>query len=95
MDCSSPQLFQQSCQGRAISQIEIHVCDSQGAFLKYKLYDVIISNRQVFINSGNHPVESLNLSFSKIEETYIPRNSEHQVMSPLASGYDLKEAAVV
>ncbi len=98
IDQSSPHLLQQVCSAHAIPQAEIHVCQTStnpSAYLKYILDNVIISSRSVQVSDGLEPVEVLSLNFTKIQESYVPRDSRNKYLTPITAGYDLKKAELI
>ncbi len=99
MDKSSPHLLQKMCEGKSLDQVQLQICKSNNSaitpFLKYTLHNVIISHRSVTSNGSANPIENLTLSFTKIEESYVPFDKQNQQQSPITAGYDLETAAVM
>jgi len=98
LDKASPLLFQHFCEGKTIPQLEIHQTQSANntvTYLKYVLHNVMISSRSIASQQGTDPIESIQFNYTKIEETYTPRDSSNQLTSPVTSGYDLEQAAVM
>jgi type VI secretion system Hcp family effector len=93
MDKASPAFFGALCDATVMSEVKIHLTDNQGERVKYVLSDVIISERIVTLTDSLAPLESLSLSYSKIVETYIPKDKTHKTLSPFSSGYDLEKAS--
>lgn len=106
MDKSSPLLFGEACVGKAKSQAQIDVCQtdsSLSAYAQLTLNNVIVSGYRLIMdnslekenNNHHYPVEKITLSFDKIELRYTPYNSQNQAESPIPAGYDLKQAVAV
>ncbi len=95
IDLSTPALYQDACEGTSIPVVEIHVC-STGAelspYAKYKLNNVVISRYNEVVLGEEHPFEIIGLNFTKIEKTYISRDSQNKPQSPVTFGYDLETA---
>ena len=60
-------------------------------FLSYELTDCIITNYSIEAPEEGHPVETLALNFTKITETFNPRDSK-MTGSPTTVTYDVKSA---
>ena len=77
LDKSSVPLQEKCAKGDLIKEVEIHFCtqikDKQEAYLKYKLFDVIISSFSIHANSAGSPLpsEQITLSYSKVEWNYV------------------------
>lgn len=98
LDSASNGLFQQSCTPKAIPEVEIHICttDSElSPYFKLLLSDVIISEHVMHASEDIKPFESIRLSFSKIQRTFIPRDKNNKSSSPDIVGYDLSTAQMV
>lgn len=107
MDKSSPLLFGESCVGKAKSQIQIDICQTDSSlntYAQFTLNNVIISGYDLNADETvdhshperrHYPLETVSLSFDKIEVRYIPYNSQNQAQSPIPAGYDLKQATSV
>ncbi len=96
MDKTTPKLFEQACVGKAISKVEIHICqtgtDKISPYMQYTLHDVLMSHYQVLGEDkceGAAPTESASLNFDKIEMKYTPFDAKHNAGSPIPAGYDL------
>ena len=95
MDKSSHKFLQYFCNGSAFDQIDIHCCTTDStptAFLKFQLSNVMVATLENIISSDGHPIEAIDLSFSKFTQTYIPRDATNKATSPIAIGYDLQTA---
>lgn len=93
-DQATPLLFSQACHGRAIPQIEIHICktaDQITPYRQYVLHNVLLSHYSESAGSGGNPIERIKLSFTKIENSYTPYDANHKAGSPIKSGYDLAQ----
>jgi len=102
-DKSSPLLFSEACVGKAKSEVKIHICqtgNSLSPYLELTLNNVIVSSYYFDCNEfntddkkhSNYPVETVTLSYDKIEVRYTPYDSKNQAQSPIPAGYDLKQA---
>ncbi|MHA3774318.1 Hcp family type VI secretion system effector [Verrucomicrobiota bacterium sgz303538] len=90
VDKSSPLLFLKSALGEVIPSAVINV-QKGGAqpvdFLTIKLTNVIVSS---FSSSSSGAVfESIGLSFSAIEYTYRPQNSDGSLGAPITATFDV------
>ena len=95
IDSASPAFFHAVTVGKAVNDVEIHVCATSNELspiLKYKLSNVIVSHRGIQILKHIGPMVKLRLNFTAIEETVIPWDSSNQEKSPMTSGYDLEKA---
>jgi type VI secretion system secreted protein Hcp len=98
LDQASNGLFQKSCQDKAIPEVEIHVCTTDSAlspYFKLLLTDVIIAEHQTHAMADVKPVESLRLSFSKIQRSFIAYDKNKQPQAPNTISYDLATAQMV
>ena len=96
VDKASPLLFEKLCKGRGIPEIKIELCytdQNLSAYSKYVLSEAIISqySDMSYAEEGVN-IEKLKLSFTKIEKTFIPRDSFNKTESPIISGYNLTKA---
>jgi type VI secretion system secreted protein Hcp len=77
LDKSSTKLQEACANGTFYKDVEIHFCttvkNKQEPYLKYKLYDVIVTSYSFSGNSSGSPLpsEAISLGFSKAEWTYI------------------------
>ena len=97
VDQSSPLLFSESCVGKAKPTVKLDVCQTGSAlspYLQYTLNNAIVSGYQVS-TGGEYPMESVCITFDKIEMKYTPYDEQNQPKSPIPAGYDLKTAAAV
>ena len=91
MDQSSPLLFGESCVGKAKPQIKIHVCQTDSSLNPYAeitLSNAIVSQYQVDSHASAdegelYPIETISLSFDKIEVRYTPHDSQNKPQSPI------------
>lgn len=98
LDSASNGLFQQSCTPKAISEVEIHICTTDAElspYFKLTLSDVLISEHVMHASEDVKPFESIRLSFSKIQRTFISRDKNNKSTSPDIVGYDLAKAQMV
>lgn len=102
IDKSSPLLFSQACAHVAKDEVLIDVChthDEQRHHTRYTLKNVLVSNYQtdggcIMIDEAEETslIETIYLSFTQIELTYIPRNAANEDESPINAGYNLEKA---
>ncbi len=95
IDSSTPGLYQYACEGDALTEVEIHACStgqSLSPYAKYKLSNVIVSSYHEAVFGEEHPFEKLTLNFTKIQKTYISRDSQNKPQSPTTFGFDLEKA---
>ena len=98
VDNASNDLFQSVCTGNAIPTVEIHVCSTGKEiqlYIKYLLENVIVSGHHNYMSGVVVPLESLTLNYTKIQKTYIGRDSSNKQLSPNTTGYDLEKAGQV
>jgi len=105
MDQTTPLLFSESCVGQAKPEIKIDICQSGSQltpYMQYTLSNVIVSGYQVGTPEttpdqagSEYPVETVTLSFDKIEMKYTPFDEQNKPQSPIPAGYDLKQATAV
>jgi len=98
IDQSSTNILQQILKGTAIPTVQIDLCTTQSThqpYLQYKLSNVLISNRHIYHEQGQHrPLEVLKLHFTHVEERFTPYSTQHRPQSPIISGYDIQKATV-
>ena len=77
LDKSSTKLQEACANGTFYKEVEIHFCttvkNKQEPYLKYKLFDVIVTSYSFSGNASGSPLpsEAISLGFSKAEWTYI------------------------
>lgn len=77
VDKSSTKLQEACANGTFFKDVEVHMCttvkNKQEPYMKYKLYDVIVSGySSMFFASGQPlPKENLSMSYTKVEWTYV------------------------
>jgi type VI secretion system secreted protein Hcp len=82
LDKSTPKLAEACASGKQFPEVEIHFCTTvkgnEEPYLKYKLKNVILSNYAFSGNSAGNPLgsESLSLSFTEVEWTYVVINPD-------------------
>lgn len=97
IDNSSVLLFQHACTAKALPQATIDLCQtnsSGNAYAQFKLNNIIITHYSLLTDTSpqQKPLESIHINFDAIEYRYTPYNKENMALSPLTSGYDLKQA---
>ncbi|MFV0334221.1 MAG: Hcp family type VI secretion system effector [Tropicimonas sp.] len=90
-DSSSTKLFAEACTGRTGKLTTIHLVTTGNpgdTYIEYKLTNTLVSNYSVD-TSGDRPVETIRLNFTKMEVKYIPHDDQHNAKSPMIASYDL------
>jgi len=98
IDASSSTLFSHICSQQSLPLIEIHIChgsDQPTPYLKYQLYNSLLSHIDTQISYGAYPNELISLYFTKIITTYQGQNAQQQARAPIVSGYNLTTAEVL
>ena len=99
IDAASGGLFKASVSGDEGVVAEIHIVQT-GAnavekYAVYKLEDAIISSYSISATSGGAPMESISLSFAKIEAELNHADKTNKNPKNMRVGYDLTTAAVM
>lgn len=77
LDKSSTKLQEACAAGKFFKTVEIEFCtvvkDKQEPYLKYKLYDVIVSSYSMHGDASGNPLpsEQVSLGYSKVDWTYV------------------------
>jgi type VI secretion system secreted protein Hcp len=90
-DSSSTKLFQEACSGRNGKKAVIHLVTTGNpgqTYIEYTLENTLIANYSVD-SSGDRPVETVRLNFTKMEVKYTPYDGANQAKSPIIASYDL------
>ena len=90
-DSSSTKLFAEACTGRTGKTVTIHLVTTGNpgdTYVEYILTNTLVSNYSVD-TSGDRPVETIRLNFTKMEVKYIPHDENHSPLSPMIASYDL------
>ena len=85
---ASPHLFVQSCGDQVFNEVKIHECRGKNDIaphIEYTLSHVILSHYFSCGQRGDQTLETMRLSFTKIE-------MKSQGKKPIATGYDLEKA---
>lgn len=96
MDETTPLLFTEACVGKG-KQVKIDLTktgDNLDNYMEYTLSDVMISGYSVQ-TGGERPVETITLSFTKVEMKYTPYDDNHKSTAAISAGYDITKAAMV
>ncbi len=89
-DSSSTKLFR-TCAGRTGKTAVIHLVTTGNpgnTYIEYNLTNTLIANYSVD-SSGDRPVETIKLNFTKIEVKYTPYDENNTAKSPMIASYDL------
>lgn len=95
-DNATPYLFMESCIGKG-KEIKIHLTktdDTLQSYIEYTLRDCMISSYTVN-SDGERPIETISLSFTKIELRYIPHDDKNNVATPVSQIYDVSLGKMV
>lgn len=90
-DSSSSKLFAEACSGCKGKNVVIHLVTTGNpgtTYIEYTLTNTLVSNYSVD-SSGDRPIETIRLNFTKMEVKYIPRSDDHTPLSPMIASYDL------
>ncbi|MEM7497546.1 MAG: type VI secretion system tube protein Hcp [Pseudomonadota bacterium] len=90
-DSSSTKLFAEACSGRTGKLTTIHLVTTGNpgeTYVEYKLTNTLVANYSVD-TTGDRPVETIRLNFTKMEVKYIPHDENHSPLSPMIASYDL------
>lgn len=93
MDKSSPKLKLACCTGNPVREAYL-VVDRAGEtptpYLKVVMSDAVISSYSVSSGGGDLPMESISISYTKVDIGYIPVNKEGRPEGSINAVYDLK-----
>ncbi len=90
-DSSSTKLFQEACTGKTGKRATIHLVTTGSpgdTYIEYILTNTLVANYSVD-TSGDRPVETVKLNFTKMEVKYIPYDESNNPKSPMIASYDL------
>lgn len=90
-DKSSTKLFTEAVTGATGKLTTIHLVTTGNpgdTYVEIKLTNTLVSNYSVD-TSGDRPVETIALNFTKMEYKYIPHDEQHNAQSPMIASYDL------
>ncbi len=94
IDKATPILFQDSLSGQEIKYATLEVVEPGGAYLDYKLTDVLISSVSDKGSAGDSlPQEQITLNFTKIEWDYTPLNADGSPGTPVSAIWNLRGSA--
>lgn len=88
---SSTKLFQEACTGKTGKTAIIHLVTTGSpgdTYIVYTLTNTLIANYSVD-TSGDRPVETVRLNFTKMEVKYTPYDEMNNPKSPMIASYDL------
>ncbi|MFV8783872.1 Hcp family type VI secretion system effector [Microbulbifer sp. SA54] len=99
IDASSGGLFKSSVSGDEGVKVEIHVVQTGASSVEkyavYSLEDAIISSYSISASAGGPPMESISLSFAKIEADLNHADKTNKNPKNMRVGYDLTTATVL
>lgn len=95
-DNSATALFKESVSGSTGKKVEVKFVQTGAEklveFMTYTLYDVLVSGYSISASGDSDPMESVSLSYSKIEVSYHDYDQNNKGKSPLRVGYNLATA---
>lgn len=95
-DSSATLLFREAVSGSAGKEVKIHFVqtgkDKLVEFMTYTLSDVLVSGYSLSADGDSDPIESVSLSYSKIEVKYQDFDKTNAGASQKVAGYDLTVA---
>lgn len=95
MDGSSYKWFEESVVGKAGTKCDIDfVSNENEVYAHYTLTNAMVSGYSVS-SSGDRPVETISINFTKIEFKYTPYDADHKAGTPVTAGYDIATAKKV
>ncbi|MEO3999640.1 type VI secretion system tube protein Hcp [Mesorhizobium sp. CAU 1732] len=90
-DSSSVKLFQEACSGRTGKRAVIHLVTTGSpgeTYIEYALTNTLIASYSVD-STGDRPIETIRLNFTKMEVKYTPSGDDNAAQSPMIASYDL------
>ena len=94
MDSATPKLFFESCCGKG-KTIKLHLTktgkgDGTDVYMEFTLYDAFINKLEMAGNrqSTERPIETISISFVKVEVRYTPYDDQGNPMSPMSISFD-------
>jgi len=95
-DNSATALFKEAVTGSAGKKVTIKFvqtgADKLVQYMDYILTDVLVSGYSISADGEGDPIESVSLSYSKIEVQYNDYDKSNKSASPMRVGYDLTTA---
>ena len=95
-DNSATALFKEAVTGSAGKKVVIKFVqtgtEALVEYMNYTLYDVLVSGYSIAAEGDSDPIESVSLSYSKIEVKYNDYDKSNKSASPQVVGYDLTTA---
>ena len=93
VDDATPYLFKEACigTGKEVRIVSTKTGDKLEDYIEYVLKDVMISGYHVNTD-GERPVETITLSFTKIEQSYTPFDDANNAKASVKNSYDLTTA---
>ncbi len=90
-DSSSTKLFAEACTGKIGKTVTLHLVTTGSPgemYIEYVLTNALVASYSVD-TSGDRPVETVQLNFTKMEMKYIPHDENHKPQSPMIASYDV------
>ncbi len=96
MDKSSIAFFEYAHNTKVIPELEIHYVitgDTPQTYSKTILKNAIVSHyREYKHQHQKQPIELINIAYTEMERSYIARNPDNTMATPLSTGYNLERA---
>lgn len=90
-DSSTPKLFREGTSGSTGKAVKIHFVTTGNpgnTYLEYTLTNTLVAHYSVN-SSGDRPIETVKLNFTKVEMKYTPYDEDQSAKSPIIASYDL------
>jgi len=97
MDQASHHFFEAVHSRKVFDDVEIHYVTTGSpneAYAKIHLKNAMITHfadRHSAISK--HPLEAVQIAYTQIQRTFVPRDAKNNMQTPLITGYDLETAA--
>lgn len=91
MDGASPKLFTESATGNVGKKAQIHLVTTGSpgnTYTEYTMTNALVSGYSVS-TGGDRPMESVSISFTKLEYKFIPYDEKNKAGTPVTVSYDL------
>jgi type VI secretion system secreted protein Hcp len=93
-DSSSAKLFREATSGKDGKNAKIHFVTTSSpgeTYIEFALENAMIANYSLN-SSGDRPIETIRLNFTKIQMKYIAYDKSNRPLPPIISFYDLATA---
>ena len=93
-DSSTTKLFQEACSGKNGKTATIHLVSTGNpgdTYIEFILHNTLIAGYTIG-TTGDRPLETVTLNFTKMDVKYIPYDDQNAQQSPMIASYDLATA---